>query len=174
MLGESLDEYPDSRSNLFRLRSSLMSYDLSFIPKLANQSWDEARDAAEEAAQFEATMPPDARAWELITDATQHILGEISTHVGRDFYELDHEPTGIQVTLFSNEAGITAPYWYRGDDAEKVVRIMYRIGLAIESATGLSGYDPQLVLPIAEAALDTGLAVQAFDQAASIFKQAET
>jgi hypothetical protein len=43
---------------------------------------------------------------------------------------------------------------------------MYALGAAVESATGLAGYDPQLDLPIAEAAGHPDAVVACFEQAA--------
>ena len=140
-----------------------MSYDLAFLPKAADQSWDDLLDAEPD----ESDGPPDAAAWERIEAAARQILGEVTVHRSERFCELDHEATGIQVSLYAGEAAITVPYWYVGAEAAAVVERIYALGRAVEEATGYSGYDPQLELPLAEAAADQ--AVAAFDAVAGSF-----
>ncbi|MBL7255885.1 hypothetical protein [Paractinoplanes lichenicola] len=61
------------------------------------------------------------------------------------------------------------PYWYKGADAERVVRALYDLGRLVEETTGLAGYDPQVELPLTEAAARPGLAVAVFDDVAADF-----
>jgi hypothetical protein len=140
-----------------------MSYDLTFLPKTDDQSWEEAMDAAEEA---ESDGPPDPRVWRVILDGATAVLGEVDVFEGQDNYELTHHPTGIQVSLFSTEAGISVPYHFAGEDAKVVLRLIYQLGRIVEAATGWSGYDPQSDLPIAEAAETLGHGVETFDTVA--------
>jgi hypothetical protein len=139
-----------------------MSFDLNFVRKSADQSWDDALDTAED----ETDGAPDAQAWGRIVDGAREILGEIDLHQGGDYLELDHEPTGIQLSLYANEAAITVPYWYSGAEAQEIVRTLYRLAAVIEEHTEFSGYDPQVDLPVAEVAERPELAIASFDMVA--------
>ncbi|SBT67806.1 hypothetical protein GA0070622_4871 [Micromonospora sediminicola] len=143
-----------------------MSYDLIFVPRGDDQSWDDALEAAEEADDDER---PSGETWARLVAAVRQVLGEVSVFDGAHNYELTHEPTGIQVSYFAGEAAITVPFWYRGADAQAVVTAMYRLGEAVQMVTGLSGYDPQMELPIADAAARAEDAVRMFDEVASSF-----
>jgi len=142
-----------------------MSFDLTFVRKSADQSWDEALDGSEEDTDGE----PDAQAWAGIVGDARQILGDIELHSGGDYFELDHEPTGIQVSLYAGEAGITVPYWYEGAEAREIVRTLYRLAAVIERHTGLTGYDAQVDLPVAEVAERPELAASSFDMVAASF-----
>lgn len=143
-----------------------MSFDLTFVRKTADQSWDEALDSAEDDTDGE----PDAQAWARIVNDAREILGDIDLHSGGDYFELDHEPTGIQLSLYADEAGITVPYWYAGAEAQEIVRTIYRLAAVIEEHTGLSGYDGQVDLPVAEVAERPELAAASFDMVAASFR----
>jgi hypothetical protein len=141
-----------------------MSFDLTFVRKSADQSWDEAFDAADD---IETDGVPDARAWAWIVRDAREILGEVELHEGGDYFELDHEPTGIQLSLYADEATITVPYWYSGAQARDIVHIVYRLAGVIEEHTEFSGYDEQADLPVAEAAQRPELALASFDLVAA-------
>jgi hypothetical protein len=140
-----------------------MSFDLTFVRKAADQSWDEALDAAED----ETDGTPDAQAWARIVRDAREILGDIELHDGGDYYELDHEPTGIQLSLYADEAAITVPYWYAGTQAQEVVRLLYQLAAVVEQHTELSGYDGQADLPLAEAVARPELAMASFNMIAA-------
>jgi hypothetical protein len=144
-----------------------MSYDLIFLAKSADQTWDDAIEAAEEAE--DTGSPPDPGVWRALLHRVQEILGDVEVFEGEDGYELTHEPTGIQVSLYGTEAGISVPYHHTGERAEAVLHLIYRISRVVEATTGLSGYDPQLDLPIDEAATQSGAGVAAFDNVAAMF-----
>jgi hypothetical protein len=146
-----------------------VSYDLTFLRKPADQSWDEAFEALDEQADDATGELPDSQTWADIVTAARHVLGDVTTHGEDRFYELDHEPTGIQLSIYPSSAAITVPYWYTGADAEMIVRRIYKLGQIVERHTGLTGYDPQVELPIASAAARPDLAVAAFDQVAASF-----
>ncbi len=141
-----------------------MSYDLTFVPRADDETWEEALEAAEE--DDDDTMP-NADVWEALVAAANRILGDVSVFQGAGNYELTHEPTGIQVSYFGTEASVTVPYWYRGDSARAVVDTAYRLGAVVQAETGLPGYDPQLDLALADAAARPDLAVECFDQVAA-------
>ena len=140
-----------------------MSYDLTFLRKNDAQSWDEALEALEERVLADAdTGAPDAQAWAHIVADARQLLGDIELHQNDRFLELDHEPTGIQLSLYGDEAGITVPYWYAGAGAAAIIGLIYRLGLSVERHTPLVGYDPQLELAVAQAAHQPQLAVAIF------------
>ncbi|WP_433060757.1 hypothetical protein [Dactylosporangium sp. CS-033363] len=138
-----------------------MSYDLHFVPKSPDQSWEDALRGEV------SDTPPDAVAWAAIADAARRILGEVEVQGGRASFELEHEPTGIELALYGRYASLTVPFWYKGEDAAQVVRALYALALAVERHTGLTGYDPQVESPVAEA--DAERAVAVFDDVAADF-----
>ena len=142
-----------------------MSYDLEFLEKAADQTWEEAFETAEEAD----TEAPAAEISAAVTAATRALLGPVTVNEGEQFYELDHEASGIQLILYRHSAAITVPYWHTGADAVTVVRQIYDLGLIVERHTGLAGYDPQTDLAVAEAATQPDLAVHIFDRTAASF-----
>jgi hypothetical protein len=147
-----------------------VSYDLTFLRKPADQSWEEAFEALEERADDEVPGElPDGETWAGIVAAARQARGDVTTHGEARFYELDHEDTGIQPCIYPSSAAITVPYWYAGVDAETIVRRIYELGQIVERHTGLTGYDPQVELPIASAAARPELAVAIFDQVAAAF-----
>ncbi|GIF77209.1 hypothetical protein [Asanoa siamensis] len=145
-----------------------MSYDLTFLPKTDDQSWEEAMAAAEEAEDGDA---PSAQVWAELLAAARQELGEVEVFESEDSYELDHEPSGIQLSYYAGEAAISVPYWHRAERARAVVDSIYRLGAAVERLTGLRGFDPQLELPLTEAAARHDLAVETFDRVAASFAE---
>jgi hypothetical protein len=103
-----------------------MSYDLMFLRKDDDQSWDEVLEEAEEWEAEDGTGgPPDAAAWALIVTDARRILGaEVEEFRSAEAFELSHGPTGIQVSLYNAEAGITVPYWYKGADAMVIIELV--------------------------------------------------
>jgi hypothetical protein len=145
-----------------------MSYDLIFVPRAQDQSWEDALEAAE---GDESTISPDPEAWARIVAAGQRILGEVDVFEGDENYELTHEETAIQVDYFGREASVTVPYWYRGDAARAIVDKVYRLGAVVQAETGLPGYDPQLGLSLPDAVAQIDRAVECFGQVAASFDE---
>ena len=147
-----------------------MSYDLTFLRKDNDESWEQALEALEERVEEGAAAEsPDAEAWARIVVEAQQVLGDVELHESAQFFELDHEPTGIQISLYGDEAGITVPYWYQGSDAGAIVGLIYQLGLIVERHTRLVGYDGQVGLAVADAADQPQLAISIFDQVAQSF-----
>jgi hypothetical protein len=143
-----------------------MSYDLALLRKGADQSWDDALLGAEDDASGNL---PAGDVWAAIVAAAERVLGAVSTQTGGHSYELGHEPTGIDLSLYANGAAITVPYWYKGERAEAIVRAMYELSRIVEQRTGLTGYDLQTELSVEDSAARLELAVAIFDQAAASF-----
>ncbi|MFF5225258.1 hypothetical protein [Dactylosporangium sp. NPDC000521] len=144
-----------------------MSYDLTFSLKHSaspsdaedvedDEGWDDDDDD-------EALAAPDGAAWERIVEESRSVLGDLDVRRHDGYFELDHEPTGIQVSLYADEADVTVPYWYSGAEAEAIVRVMYQIGEIVERCTGMVGRDEQVGLPVADAAGRQQLAVSVFN-----------
>jgi hypothetical protein len=140
-----------------------VSYDLTFVPRLPAQRWDEALDAAGEVG----AATPDPAAWAAILGVARDLLGDVDVHRDDDGFLLTHEPSGIQASYDGAAAAISVPYRYTGPDARAVVAQIYALGRAVEEATGLSGYDPQLDGALAEVADDPTPAVRVFDSVAA-------
>ena len=141
-----------------------MSYDLTFVPRTAGQAWDDALEAAE---RHIGDVPADPAAWAAILAAAREALGDVDVHRDDDGFDLTHEATGIQASYDGRAAAISVPYWYTGAGAASIVARLYALGDAVEKATGLSGFDPQLELALADAAAKPELAVAAFESVAS-------
>ena len=153
-----------------------MSYDLTFLPKTDDQSWDEALDAAEQrVVASEESGAEDGRfdpqVWAALVAAARAELGEVHVFESPSHAEVSHHETGIQLSLFSDEAAITVPYWHEGERAAEVMAQVFRLAAVVERETGLHGFDPQSGLPLAEAAADSGLATATFDRVADSFRR---
>jgi hypothetical protein len=110
---------------------------------------------------------PDPVAWSEILAAARDLLGDVDAERDDDGFELTHEPTGIQASYDGAAAAISVPYWYTDTDARAVVVQLYALGRAVEDATGLSGYDPQLERGLAEVMDDPAPAGRVFDSVAA-------
>ncbi|MEV0382987.1 hypothetical protein [Nonomuraea sp. NPDC050643] len=142
-----------------------MSYDLYFTRREPGQSWDEALDRAE-------PLPPDLAAWSAVVTRTRELLGEVRIVEYPPNWEMDHEGTGISVNHWEGGWEMSAPYWTHGDEARRVLGLLYEVASVVERETGFECFDPQLGLPSAEVA-DLGRAVEMFDAMADRFGRRE-
>jgi hypothetical protein len=144
-----------------------MSYDLIFARLAPGQTWQDHVDVDRDLDEIEFAdeRPLDPAAWQRIVQRVREFLPEV---VDEDC-ELGDENTAIQVLCTADEASVQVPYWHTGPMARHVVATMYRISAVIEEETGLSGFDPQIEQPIAEASLDD--AVLAFEAVAQMFAE---
>jgi hypothetical protein len=144
-----------------------MGYSLVFLRRRPGQSWEGARKAARER---DAESLPDPATWDRILMGAEQILGEVSVFVTDQFYELDHDQTGIQVLCNASDGvSITVPYGEGDMDADAVMALMDQLGRVVEEATGLQGYDPQLGLPLSVTGAHTDQSVGMFDTIAAMF-----
>jgi hypothetical protein len=149
-----------------------MSYDLVFVPKTDTQSWEQALRISERpVGEHGRTVRPDPQAWAAVAAEAERLLGKVELEQDAEHFGLDHEPTGMEIGLYADAASITVPFWYAGRDAAAVIDVVYRLAGVIERHTGLTGYDAQLELAVAEAAGRPGLALAVFDQVARSFAQ---
>jgi hypothetical protein len=54
------------------------------------------------------------------------------------------DDTGVQVSLFEDEMGVTVPYWHTGEAARAVMRLVWSYLAILDHETGWETYDPQL------------------------------
>lgn len=141
-----------------------MSYDLTFVSRNEGQTWDEALAAAEELPVDAAG--PDPVIWGAILAAARDAFGEVDVSRDDEGFELSHEATGVHVSYDGRAAAISVPYWYTGGRAAAIVTRLYALGAAVERASGLAGYDPQVELALADAAAAPERAVASFDHVA--------
>lgn len=139
-----------------------MSYDLIFARLAPGQTWD---DYLEEDRDFEEDSELAPQAWQRIVARVREILPNAVDAGG----ELDDESTAIQVLCSADDASIQVPYWHEGAAARQVVTAMYQIAAIIEEETGLRGFDPQIEVPISDAAARIDDAVAVFDNIAASF-----
>ncbi len=143
-----------------------------FMPKPAEQSWDDVIEAMEEAAEADSGDSggrPDPDSWSRIVEGARGILGAVSVADLPTLYELTDENTGIQIQLYAGVAGLSVPYWYQGEAARTIAVKIYRLAAVIAESTGLAGYDPQLELDVVEATGHIDDVVACFDQVAASF-----
>ena len=141
-----------------------MSYDLALLRPAPGQSWDEAYEALED----DAGLPFDPDLWERVAAAARRVLPALDESGDEDGRELTHEPTGLQLSLYGRELSLTVPYWYEGGQARDLVALLRRLVGAVEGATGLTAYDPQVEAPFLDGGADGAVGV--FDGVAGSFR----
>lgn len=124
-----------------------MSYDILFVPRRPDQAWQEALDAAEGTDVLTVAIGPERREqWARIVTSLRRRLGEVEESVADDTLEATHVASGLQVSLFPDEAALTFPYWERPDVPAFHDQVVDVVGL-VESETGLSAWDAQSDAP---------------------------
>ncbi|WP_089255430.1 hypothetical protein [Asanoa hainanensis] len=146
-----------------------MSYDLMFLRRQPDQSWDEALEAAEDYQDFGAG--PDDEVWQRVLTRARLLLGEVTAGLTDDGGEISHDRTGIQLSLYADSAEMSVPYGETGEGATAVLRTMFLLGQVVEEETGLEGYDPQLEQPIRAAAANLDLGAASFDMVARMLSR---
>jgi hypothetical protein len=129
-----------------------VSYDIYFVRRDPGQSFEDALDATEESFEGDPgpLSPVELELWDEVLPAAREVLGDVDEFANETTRELTDPTTGIQLSLFNGEMAIHVPY---GDNEDQSVRVMaqvYALARAVERATGLEGYDPQLAEPIGE------------------------
>ncbi|MGW6143111.1 hypothetical protein [Streptomyces sp. NPDC055140] len=64
--------------------------------------------------------------------------------------DLSHSDTGIDLSVFGDEVSITVLYRHNGDGAVRVLGKLFSLCALVEKETGLTAYDPQVEMPLAE------------------------
>ena len=137
-----------------------MSHEVVFLPHILGQTWAQAVAAARTAAREEDQRVVAARLepWSRLVLRAAEILGPIEEYRGRGQRELHHPVTRLRFTFFGQDGVIALPYWYDGPVARLAATMAYRFAHAVEQETGLSAYDPQLRMPLAEMGLEKFIA----------------
>ncbi len=129
-----------------------MSYDIYFVRRDPGQSFEDALDEIEES--FEGDPGPLAEAdleqWETILPLARRILGDVAVFEDETTRELSDGTTGIELSLFNGEVALRVPFGDVGEGSVEVMGKVYELARAIERATGLEGYDPQLEEPVGD------------------------
>lgn len=141
-----------------------MSFDLYFVPPPVDGRWAEVMDQVEQNALDQRDLTAeDLELWDRIVDAVTDVLPDLEPSEGDRFRQLD-DGEALQLTMFPGELSITTPYWFDGEDAERVVQRLRRVAAAVEGATDLVTYDPQADAPFL--GNDAATAVGTFDRMA--------
>lgn len=121
-----------------------MSYDILFVPRAPGQDWDEALDAAESTDAVDVPLGPERlEQWQRIVTVLQRRLGGVEVSDAPDVCEATAtDGTGLQVSLFPDEAAVTFPYRRRPDPAAFHDLVVDVVGL-VERETGLHAWDAQ-------------------------------
>lgn len=129
-----------------------MSYDIYFVRRDPGQSFEDALDEIEES--FEGDPGPlaaaDLEQWETILPLARRILGDVAVFEDQTTRELSDGTTGIELALFNGEVALRVPFGEVGEGSVEVMGKVYELARAIERATGLEGYDPQLEEPVTD------------------------
>lgn len=133
-----------------------MSHEVVFLPHILGQTWSQAVASARTAAREQDPRIVAARLepWPRLVLHAAHLLGQIEEYRGRGQRELVHPVTRLRFTFFGEDGVVAVPYWYDGPVARMAATMAYRFAHAVEEETGLSAYDPQLRMPVAEMSLE--------------------
>lgn len=125
-----------------------MSYDFILLHRQPGQLWHEVLEANERRVMQEADRPfsPSAAARvERIADRLQAHDPLLERFTSEDCIELTRsDDTGVQVSLFEQELGVTVRYWRTGRAARAVMELVWSYLAILEQETGWETYDPQL------------------------------
>lgn len=131
-----------------------MSYDIFFVRRDPGQSFEDALDELEssfdDGAETELTER-DLELWDSLVPLAREILGPVDVTEDDDTArELTGRGTGVELTLISGEIEIHVPTPPEGVDDLDLMSTVYELARAVEDATGLEGYDPQIGEPVSD------------------------
>ena len=135
-----------------------MSYDLYFVPAefgldieaaaaYFEREWDEITPVSEELVAALLLVGPELQRFEFEDEpAAEGGVGRIVEHESAlNRVELNgSESTGIQVTLFPDQASITVPFWHDAVMAIEVFEEVARYATVLVERGGYRIFDPQL------------------------------
>jgi hypothetical protein len=131
-----------------------MSYDIFFVRRDPGQAFEDALDDLE--GSFPNGDPGDLSAedleyWDALLPKAREILGDIEVDDEDDASrQLVARSSGVELTLIAGEIEIHVPDERSVDDDLELMSEVYELARAVESATGLEGYDPQLGEPVSD------------------------
>jgi hypothetical protein len=129
-----------------------VSYDIYFVRRDPGQSFEDALDATEESFEDDPgpLSPVEFEIWDEVLPAARAVLGDIEEFSDETTRELSDRTTGIQLSLFNGEIAIHVPIADGDDRSAEVMDRVHDLARAVERATGLEGYDPQLGEPVSD------------------------
>jgi hypothetical protein len=135
-------------------------YDIVFVRREPGASWEDTFAAHQESIEdtgsnLRLLSPAEIETWDRMLPKVRELLGDGEVEVTDDaeiLRELVHVPTGIELTMSADEASITVPYRFTGDEALAIMHTVYALARYVEQETGLEGYDIQLDEPITDPA----------------------
>ncbi|MFD9241151.1 hypothetical protein ACFV0D_04295 [Streptomyces sp. NPDC059556] len=138
-----------------------MSYDIYFLSRDEGQSWDDVLEAVEAGAGDNDQIPAALlEAWQRIVPQARVLLGNVDiTEYEQESRDLSHSDTGIDLSVLGDEVSITVPYWHTGDRAATVLGKLFALSALVEKETGLTAYDPQVEMPLAETSPDQAMSI---------------
>jgi hypothetical protein len=134
-----------------------MSYDIFFVRRDPGQTFEDALEDVEESYEGGDPGPltdEDLEQWDAVLPAAREILGATAeiTQDDEETRELTDPVSGVGLTLVSGEFQIHVPEnRTTGDGDLALMSTVYDLARAVEDATGLEGYDPQLGEPVSDA-----------------------
>ena len=157
-----------------------MSYDIyCYRSKLDNPSLDEAQAALEIDESREASFDSEEK-WKIakalldynpsletsefvsncISRTYEGIIENVNDSI--DHIELNEKSTdlALQISIFDDNVCISTPYWYSGDEAERLFEKVSEYTKIIRKSVGYFVYDPQtdkVFDPLIESLFDTDL-----------------
>lgn len=137
-----------------------MSYDIFFVRRDPGQAFEDALDELE--GSFENGDPGpltevDLECWDVLLPRARAILGDLDVDEGDESSrQLVARDTGIELTLIPGEIEIHVPDERGVDDDLELMAEVYELARAVEEATGLEGYDPQVGEPVSDHDHDGG------------------
>ncbi len=123
-----------------------MSYDLhAFLVPPGVSPADHARAVLEAAARPPAPAPPEAReSNERLAAALVARCPElVRFDTDREDVELIAEPIGVQVTLTTDSAFVSVPYWHEGEAARAAFAVIWAAVRVLAADAGYAIHDPQ-------------------------------
>lgn len=139
-----------------------MSFDLYFLSKGPDETWEDAVEALEENAADERPLAAaDLELWRRLESKLHEVLPAAEVFEGDRNRALTDEASGIEFSLFPGELSLSVPYWYDGPEAERLVGVLRQIAEIVEAESGLIAFDPQADAPFLEES--DGDAARTFD-----------
>lgn len=129
-----------------------MSYDIFFVRRDPGQAFEDALDELE--GTFDSGDPGMLSAdeldrWDELVPQAREILGDIDVDDEDDASrQLVARSTGIELTLIPGEIEIHVPDDRKAGDDLELMSEVYELARAVEAATGLEGFDPQVGEPV--------------------------
>jgi hypothetical protein len=132
-----------------------VSFDLYFLKPAPGETWQDAMDALEEHADDDEPLTEDHVAlWTQLEQRARALLGDVEVFGTERHRELNHDSTGLQLSMSRSELSLTVPYWYDGPQALELHESLRQLAEAVEQVTGRTAYDPQGDRPFLEGGPD--------------------